>query len=790
MTLLSDGWARLRDRLYVLTLCAAVAGLAAMWSFDSVPPDLMDDFAAAAGIRPPVSPLGLHWQFFAAPLCRELGVATAGRVLCIAGHVALALLGMIAYAIFAMSVPAAFRRGERLAAWWRAAVRFVLLQGVVLLCCSDPVWSAFRWFSPYALQILVAASATFLFLLHIRTNSRLPLFMTFALSGFLASDTPIGALLTLAAATSLRIRTYMRIAGVAPEPEENPLADALMCLRLTIAFGIGFAAGAYLEKLAFESLGGFEAWGWTWGDYAFEMPVVYVKKALSMCSLQGLGMFILVVGPAVAVEIGLLRRATDEETHLSYNCGALFAVFGLVALTQLMGFPRLWFWTWDASHATVRDGVLKTFAVFLCTLSVIWALAAFMTEFYLRNFRRIETLRFPDAAVETGGPEALQRIQSLRRVMRICFLAEPFLVLSCVLPFRLQRLERAMLEVVADAAVETARECQGAQYLFTDGGLDAAVELAAAKEGQQLHALSLMGGATDRREIFLRTRGVENPEDRALLESGAADALRLWLRTRPDKAGEYAIQIGFELWRKDGRPMPTCSGLVARPEGFTEAEAERGAVVGRTLAKRVLDLYASDKPDVIPDRALHDAFLFVQWRLAVLARHRANAYDGRGERELAMEETTLADGLDRKNAALARIRSTMAWTSHKKLERLTPQEGLKIGLARADFSLARSFALQVLEFAPEDPSANFAVGMDYFIQGQYSRAESYLSRCLVSRPNDPAVLNNMAQCRLRQGDFEGAMPYARQALEAMPNSAEIKRTIERIKAGLGKKEDQ
>ena len=768
----------LRDRLYVLVICSAVAGLAAAWSFDSVPPDLMDDFAAATGIRPPVSPLGLHWQFFAAPLCRELGVATAGKVLRIAGHVSLALLGMIAYAIFALSVPASFRRGERLASWWRAAVRFVLLQGVVLLCCSDPVWSAFRWFSPYAFQILVAASATFLFLLHIRTNLRLPLFLAFALAGFLAADTPIGALLTLAAAVALRVRTYMRIAGVAQAPEENPLAGSLMSLRLTIAFGLGFAAGAYLERLAFESLGGYAAWGWTWGDYTFEIPIVYLKKALSMCSPLGLAMFILVVGPAVAVEIGLLRRATDEETHLSYNCGALFAVFGLVALSQLAGFPRLWFWTWGA--AIVRDGVLKSFAAFLCTISVVWALAAFTTEFYLRNFRRIETLLFPDA-------EALKRTQTLRRIMRICFLAEPVLVLSCVLPFRLQSLERAMLGVVADAADETARECRGAKYLFTDGGLDAAVELAAAREGQRLHALSLMGGATDRREIFLRTRGVEDAEDRALLESGAADALRLWMRTRPDKAGDYAVQIGFELWRKDGKPMPTCSGLVARPEGFDDAEAERGAVVGRTLAKRIIDLYGSDKPDAIPDRALHDAFLFVQWRLAVLARHRANAYDGRGERELAMEETVLADGLDRKNAALARIRSTMAWTSHKKLERLTPQEGLKIGLARADFALARTFALQVLEFAPDDPSANFAVGMDYFIQGQYSRAESYLARCLVNRPNDPAVLNNMAQCRLRQGDFEGAMPYARQALEAMPDSAEIKRTMERIESALNKK---
>ena len=307
----------------------------------------------------------------------------------------------------------------------------------------------------------------------------------------------------------------------------------------------------------------------------------------------------------------------------------------------------------------------------------------------------------------------------------------------------------------------------------------------------------MMGGAIDAREIYLRTRGVTNAEDKALLESGSADALRLWVRTRPDKLKTIAVQIGFELWRRDGRPMPECSGLVARPEGLSPEEAARGAAAGRALAGWVLARYANGKPDAVVDRPLRDAFLFAQWRLAVLARHRANAYDERGEKALAMEETRLADELDKKNGALARIRATMAWASRKKLERMTPQEGLKLGLARADFALARVFALKILDVTPDDPAANFALGMDFFVQKQYSRAEAYLTRCLERRPDDPAVLNNLAQCRLRQGDFKGAMPYARRALAALPDSPEVKRTIERIEEGMkkealgenGKKED-
>ena len=341
-----------------------------------------------------------------------------------------------------------------------------------------------------------------------------------------------------------------------------------------------------------------------------------------------------------------------------------------------------------------------------------------------------------------------------------------------------------MLDVVADAAQETAEECRGVDYLFTDGGLDAAVELAAASAGHRLYALSMMGAPDDPRDVYLRTRGVADAEDRALLERGAADALRTWVRTRPEKADACAVQIGFELWQRDQKPMPACAGLVARPAGFAPGAAERGAAAARELAGRVLALYDAGDPDGIVDKSLHDAFLFVQWRLALLARHRANAYDARDERELALEETRLADALDRNNGALGRIYATMAWASKKKLERMTPQEGLRIQLARADFARARAFARSVLDVLPDDPSANFAIGMDFFVQGQYARAQTYLERCLKSRPNDPAVLNNLAQCHLRQGDTKGALSYAARALEVLPDAPEVKGTMEIIKAAI------
>ena len=773
------------NRLYVLLFGAAVAALAWVWQFDSVPPDLMEHLSIAAGLRPPKDTTALLWQYIAAPLCRNLGLQTAETVLRVAGHVSLGVLAVLTVMLFEMIVPASLRRGEHVVWWWRAWVRIVLFQGSAIFCCSYPVWRTFGWLSPSALQALLVVLTTICVVIYFKVGRRPPLFAAFAIIGLLTADTPVGAVILfgLIALLYLRWRLFGRQMDVVKL--ENPLANALLPWRLTLSFLGGVIVGTVLEVYAFGQLDGLVAFGWkSWSDYALALPLRYLKALLNACSPAGIFIFLVVAVCPVLVELGFIKRATDDEKHLEYFDGLMFLVCCLIAFSQLTGANQLWFWTWAGEHGCVRDDVLKCVAAFLCSLAVLWALSVFTIELYLRNFRRITTLRFQDAAESAGAAEAFASLNRVQRIVRTVFLFLPVLILGCVIPFRAQRLERAMLGVVSDAARETAEECRDVKYLFTDGGLDAAVELAAAEKGGHLTALSMMGGSEDSREIYLRTRGVTNAEDKVLLKSGAPDVLRTWVRTRPDKAKDYAVQIGFELWQRHGRPMPACSGLVARPEGLSPEEAKRGAEAARALARRVLAIYEWGNPDGTVDRSLRNAFLFAQWRLAILARHRANAYDEAGESELAMEDTQLADELDRKNAALDNIRATMAWASKRKLERMTAREGLRRGLSRADFALARPFALSVLDVSPDDPSANFAIGMDFFVQGQYVRAQTYLERCLKSRPNDPAVLNNLAQCHLRRGDPKGALPYAERALEILPNAHEVRRTVERIKKQL------
>ena len=114
---MTGGWQSFRNRLYVLLFGAAVATLAWVWQFDSVPPDLMEHLSIAAGLRPPQDTTALLWQYIAAPLCRCFGIQTAETVLRVAGHVSLGILAVLAVVLFEMIVPASLRRGEHVV-WW------------------------------------------------------------------------------------------------------------------------------------------------------------------------------------------------------------------------------------------------------------------------------------------------------------------------------------------------------------------------------------------------------------------------------------------------------------------------------------------------------------------------------------------------------------------------------------------------------------------------------------------------------------------------------------------------
>lgn len=163
---------------------------------------------------------------------------------------------------------------------------------------------------------------------------------------------------------------------------------------------------------------------------------------------------------------------------------------------------------------------------------------------------------------------------------------------------------------------------------------------------------------------------------------------------------------------------------------------------------------------------------------------RAERADRAGQTETAMADVKISDELDHNNESLQTILKDMEKARTETLKQITPREGLQLALIRADFALARRYAEPILEAVPDDPSANFAMGMSYLSQGQLARAEEFLKRCLIKNPKEPAVWNNLAMIMLKLGRHEEAMTHAKKALELIPESAEVKDTIKKIEEAV------
>ena len=181
-------------------------------------------------------------------------------------------------------------------------------------------------------------------------------------------------------------------------------------------------------------------------------------------------------------------------------------------------------------------------------------------------------------------------------------------------------------------------------------------------------------------------------------------------------------------------------------------------------------------------------FTVVEWRLSRMCRERADVADRADRADEAMRETAMAEALDDRNAAYARVRDLMEWAELSEDLRLTPRENLVKSLKRGDFRLARVYAARLLRANPDDSSANFAMGMSYFVEEKYNRAEAYLKRSLAARPDEPAALNNLAIVQTKLGKYAEAETNAVKALKHLPGSKEVDSTLRYVRKLLGKEE--
>jgi tetratricopeptide (TPR) repeat protein len=271
------------------------------------------------------------------------------------------------------------------------------------------------------------------------------------------------------------------------------------------------------------------------------------------------------------------------------------------------------------------------------------------------------------------------------------------------------------------------------------------------------------------------------------LAAGAAEALRTWIVSKSARLADVSVQVAFELFRLNRRLEPLVYGLLVRPIGGDAEAAAASLKRCHSLSDRVVAVHENGVWRHAKNRFLKDRFLFIQFRLAVMSRLRAINLDSQKKVKESIAEIAYSDRLNASNPSLVKILRRMDWIRRQNGETLTPREGLEIAMKRADFVMARRYAMPVLKEDPDDPNANFAMGMSYYAEEQFAKAEEYLKRVLKKNPDEPAVYNNLALICLQTGRPEEAETNVVYALKLKPDVAEIKDTAQQVEKAKNKR---
>jgi tetratricopeptide (TPR) repeat protein len=765
------------DRLFAWAIGIGVAILASVTGNSlELPPELWDEIAVAAKLRPPEHEFPLLWQHILSYFISQFGISPCIAALKAIGPISLGLLAVMTFRLFSGYLPRIMHDMYH-STWGRWIVRLLLMQGTLFFVASDPVWRAGRVFSPeiFTLSILI-----FILLTALRAfeKSSVPLMMLMGfISGVMLAETPVALLPPLFSALYLRWGDWEQTDPNTP-PLANPIVFTVSTRRMMWMMIFGWSAAVTANSIFFRTNGITGDTGVFIGFIQYLMNYFRVFKTAA--TPAGWLLIISVALMPAVIAVARIRALSRPEQLLPFPYSCFFIVAGSLAFLQSTGFEDCHFWRW--ADDCVRSQLMLCLSILATSLTAVLALTAFTVDIYFRNHGKLLREIFPEEFQEE--PLAVRAVRSfygsikfLRPLMRI----EPLLAIAAVLPFKFDTTVREMAAVVNTVVKQTADECADAAMLFTDGSLDAAVETAAAEKGRRLKALSMMSGH-GKYDTALRERGVSDKENRELLAIGAADALRTWVTDKNPCVSNIALQVGLELWQHNHLPLPQAGGLVSRTVPFPDGSAEKYAQSARDIANRILQLYDGGDMLKFGYPELNRLFLLCQWRLSRMCRIRANEAD-RNQNPAASEvEHALADRLDRANSEWQQVQEKMDWIGKQGGMRLTPREGLKLGLERADFRLARSYARKIIADDENDLQANFALGMGFYTEKQYGRAEAHLKKCLIKAPREPAVLNNLAIVQLRLGRYDEAEANALKALEAWPESSEIKTTLRHIRA--------
>ncbi len=769
----------LGDLIIVGALALFVFAVSWVWEFPWLLPDAWNETLVATSLRPAASILSSAIAWSSSVFFSIFGVRLGVGVLRMAGHVSIALFAMLCYAVFREWLTLAMRRRPQHSNRRTLVMRLASFVGACVFVFSEPVWMAGQCFSQTTILVGLTLATLEFFFVFLRKGTLKYAYLSSLTLGLLASTTPLGLLIGL-----LLICVTVFVYKVMPtlsSPLLRPAVFEVSKWHMTFIFLFSFVFGIAFNAVVFVRHGGLEVTAGSLGDVPMAYLLEYSHRLLTAANLPG---WILLLGVCVVpFVISLIRFAdsADEERFLPYSYGIVYFVCGLLALSQSSLIPSLWFF----EHFPIASDYLLSSALFCLAATAAFSVTILGVDALCRNHAHLEAMTFGDGDEDEQDGAKPKKDRPLPRILNavrhVGLVLIPVCAILFMLPGRVKTSSRAMLALIRDFVREVVREADGATVLFTDGNLDAAIELESARQGCPILCYSLMGGEGLRGQ-YLRTRRLQDAEDLFSFKIDTAMGLRSWIRDKPERLKDAAALMGFDLWKRDGKALPAMGGVLSKPAGFaSEAERRQGVEVAYGLIDRVFDiLKVSTGISKCTDASIHRLFCAVQWRLARMCVYRSEADDAKRDAEAAIREQALAKRLNESNEVYKHLVQEMERRQRFMMQALTPREGLQLALVRADFSLGKIYAETILSADADEPNANFALGMYYLRLRQLSLAERYLLRCLIRKPNEPAIYNNLAMIQLEMRNYEAALSNVEKALRIIPDSAEVLDTRRRI----------
>lgn len=760
----TDGFG-LNDFFIGAALALFVFAVCRLWAYPCLPPGVWDAAATAAGIRPAEQVLAGFFVVIARPLFWLFGISGGACALRVAGSVALAGVTAVSYWVLRRFIWLVTRGRPANAPARPRIERVAAATGALAFAFGDPLWALGQCLTPQTIQLVLAAAAI-LFFVEFLSRGKLKWANLCAVAlGLMTAETPFGLILTLL----LVALNFLAIKFVSDldSPFTRPAVIQVWRWHMTFLYAATLAVGAAVE---------FQTYAWGVAACPPEGGVASVGLRYLLAywgvlaeSLAGSAMVLMpaICGVPFFVVTVQFSRAVDEERFLPYWTGIAFIVSALIAAMQFVSVPAAWFWTRESSFGALA------FGLFLCAMALAEFVLVLGVDALCRDHARIALQRYgADGDLDVRGVLVTRFGRTVRNLV---VYGVPVLGLCSVLPGRVKTGTRERLAIIRDAVRATVDEASEARYLFTDGRLDAAIELEAAKRGlTELKCYPLVGGGANAKH--LRTRGLE--DDAADLFSFGFDAamgLRGWMADDSPRLADTAVQVGAELWPHDGKPFPAVGGMVARPSAREAASGEALAaadgLVGRALA--VADARRFGEA---VDADVRGKFCDVLWCLSRLCGYRAEEMELRGDGLGAAKERARSRELDGCNGEFPKIHDLMLRRVAEMFSRLPPLKGLQLAIARGDFTMGKMYADVIAAADPENPDANFAIGMHHYENGRLAQAEEFLRRCLVRWPDDPAVHNNLAMICLGLGRLDEAELSVARALEIVPDSEAFRNT--------------